>query len=358
MVLQLSDLLTRRGDEVTVISLGDDPGTPFAKELRAQSIPVVHFPGKHLLNPGRIVRLTSYLRRQRFDLMQTYLIYANVLGVMTAKMAGVPVIGSIRNTKYDERYQHPLRSKMEMYLLKNWAQRVMVNGYSIKDAWQEKLESQRIDVIQNTVNLPPLPTERERRAVREELCGSADRPIIITVGRISPPKAHSVMLDAFAAIRERVPDAFLVIVGDGKLRPNLELQARGLGIEEHIRFTGARIDVPRLLTAADLYVSASLWEGLSVAVLEGMAAGLPVVATAVGESPRMITPDIGRVVQPKDVDGLATAMLEYLCNPRLARDTGLTAREYVRNQYNPDRWLENFVTLYTDVLMESRKKAR
>ena len=95
-----------------------------------------------------------------------------------------------------------------------------------------------------------------------------------------------------------------------------------------------------------------------MAVLEGMAAGLPVVATAVGESPRMITPDIGRVVQPKDVDGLAKAMLEYLCNPRLARDTGLTAREYVRNQYNPDRWLENFVTLYTDVLMESRKKAR
>jgi glycosyltransferase involved in cell wall biosynthesis len=134
------------------------------------------------------------------------------------------------------------------------------------------------------------------------------------------------------------------------------MQARGLGIAEHIRFTGARIDVPRLLTASDLYVSASLWEGLSVAVLEGMAAGLPVVATAVGESPRMITPEIGRVVEPKDVDGLANAMLEYLCDPELGRSTGERARVFIRENYNPERWFENFTALYTDVIAQSKRK--
>lgn len=358
MVLQLSDLLKRRGDEVTVISLGEDPGTPFARELRELGITVVHFPGGHLMNPGRILRLASYLRRQRFDVVQTYLIYANVVGVIAAKLAGVPVIGSIRNTQYDARYHHPIRSKIEMWLLRKWAERVMVNGYAIKDAWEGKLEGQRIDVIQNTVGLPALPSERERLVAREYLCGSPDRPIVISVGRISPPKGHSVLLDAFAMVRERVPDAFLVIVGDGKLRDNMEKHARGLGIEEHVRFTGTRIDVPHLLTASDLYVSASLWEGLSVAVLEGMAAGLPVVATAVGESPRMITPEIGRVVPPKNAEALAAAMIEYLCDPILSRDTGLRAREYVRSQYNPDRWLENFVALYMDVVAEKRKKAQ
>ncbi len=162
----------------------------------------------------------------------------------------------------------------------------------------------------------PACPETPRRARRDE-----DGPVsVITVGRLSAEKNQALLLRAFAQAAQTVPAA-LTLVGDGPEAPALRALAAELGLTDRVRFAGQRRDVAALLSEADLFVLSSDYEGLPLALLEAMGAGLPILSTAVGGIPDVVT-DNGLLTPPGDRDALANAMARLLEDPALRQRMG------------------------------------
>lgn len=344
MVLILSRLLAKRQIPFSVVSFDSDWDTPYAIEIRKLGIPVHHFPGK-LFNLCRIERLTQLILETRTDIVHTYLTYANIIGSLSAKLAKVPVITSLRSISLEP--YHPLRSQIETWTMRYGCDMVMANGYSVAQAHQKRLGKKKIEVIQNSVGIESLPTFDERQAIRKELVGDPEKLIIITVGRLAPPKGYDTLIQAFSEVHLVHPETSLVIVGDGELRQSLEESVSSRSLCDSVIFTGERFDISRILPGADIFVSSSHWEGMSVAILEGMAAGLPVIATEVGDSPWIITENTGVLVEPRNDKSLANAILQFVENETLRLEFGKNARKRIETEYSLDRWCNQILNLYS-----------
>lgn len=352
MMTALTRALLPLGVEVTVFSLDSqpDPSAVFLAQLQAMGVEVCLCPGQGLLNLSRASRLAQKLREGHFDLVQTYLTYANILGALAGRLAGIPVIASIRSAAIDPRHYNPLRHRLESLSLRFLARGILVNGYSIAEFHQPRVGKTPIRVIPNAVSLPPLPSSQERQQARRDLVGERSGPLVISVGRLSRAKGYPDLLDAFAMLLPDFPGASLVIVGSGEVETELHIQAAQLGLQDSLFLTGARQDIPPLLTASDLYVSASHWEGMSVALLEGMAAALPIVATYVGDAPYMVTRECGTLVAPRAPADLSRAMRAMLENPGLMQRAGQAARQRVAENYSAETWAQTFLQYYREML--------
>ena len=143
------------------------------------------------------------------------------------------------------------------------------------------------------------------------------------------------------------PDAHFLFIGDGKLRSELVARVRNTGLSSSIHFLGIREDVPSLLASSDLFVLPSLSEGMSNVLLEAMACGLPIVATAVGGNSDLIRDRYnGLLIPPRNPTGLQNALLELLKNDRLAQTLGNAARRTVEEHYSMERIADDYVSLY------------
>jgi glycosyltransferase involved in cell wall biosynthesis len=181
----------------------------------------------------------------------------------------------------------------------------------------------KIVTIYNGVDLERYVHPVDRLAVRRQLGFGADEQIAITVGTLRKPKGHAFLIDAAVILVPQHPDLHFLFAGDGQLGAELQAKAKSLGLSSNVHFLGNRSDVPALLAASDLFVLPSLWEGLSMALLEAMAAGKPVVATAVsGTKLVMIPNETGLIVPPGDAAGLAEAILSMISNPERAMAMG------------------------------------
>lgn len=173
---------------------------------------------------------------------------------------------------------------------------------------------------------------------------------ILMVGRLAPPKRPDLALRALAELRTRIPEAELVLVGDGPLRPNAEALASELGLGESVSFLGKRDDVAPLLAETDCALLASDYEGCPLAVIEAMAAGVPVVATGVGGVPELVERGrTGIVTAPGDAAALAAGLEEVLGNPGRARTMGVAGRRVAEERLSLPHMVDRLVALYEEV---------
>jgi glycosyltransferase involved in cell wall biosynthesis len=265
-------------------------------------------------------------------------------------LTGTPVIASLRTAGYDLRYHSAARWQLETWVLRYGAQRIMAVGYVVADVNRERLPGKHITVVPNAVFPPPDMPPDEQLALRTELAGDSSRPILISVGRLELPKGFSDLLVAMAILRETHPRAILLIAGDGKLRAELTAQITELKLDRHVKLLGIRNDVPRLLAASDIYVNSSHWEGLPVSVLEAMAAGLPVVATNVGDTPRVVVDGTGMIVPPKQPELVASTLRSLLDDPGQMHAIGEKARLHIASHHSPEAWFNQLLTLYKDAM--------
>lgn len=174
-----------------------------------------------------------------------------------------------------------------------------------------------------------------------------------TVGRLDPVKDQSSLLRAFAALRPRHPQLRLAILGDGPRRPELEAEARALGIHEHTRFAGAGDDVPAFLRSLEVFVLPSINEGISNTILEAMATGLPVVAGRVGGNPELVTDGVtGRLYDPAEPVGLEEALESYLADPALRGAHGRAGRARVVQHFSLDAMVNRYLALYDELMSQ------
>ncbi len=176
---------------------------------------------------------------------------------------------------------------------------------------------------------------------------------IVVVGRLAPPKRNDLLVQAFAEIRRGNPSAELQIVGDGPDRADVERRVRELGLEGGIHLLGQRHDVPELLSRAACFVLASDYEGCPLAVIEAMAAGVPVVATGVGGVPELVEDGrSGLVVPPGAPESLVAAVESVLADPARARAMGEAGRAIARRRLSRERMVGDLVRLYDEIRLQ------
>jgi glycosyltransferase involved in cell wall biosynthesis len=198
---------------------------------------------------------------------------------------------------------------------------------------------------------------RQRQAAREALRFRGAEQVIGCVGRLVPEKSYPVLLDAFAEVRERHAAARLVIVGEGPERARIERRIRARRLQPSVQLLGNRADVAGLLPGFDAFALASHIEGLPIAVVEAMMAGVPVVATRVAGTPELVRDgETGLLVPPGDAGALAQAIERCLDEPQAAAERAARAAREVEERFSPARYAKDLVSLYQE-LAETRAHA-
>ena len=217
------------------------------------------------------------------------------------------------------------------------------------------IEPRRITVVQNGVT----PTESQGGEEFRRRIGVTDQVIVGVTATMIDQKGLFDFLAAASRFRDQAQHLRFVIVGDGPLRPALEQKRRELGLEELVIFAGWMSRANEIaLPAFDIFFQPSLWEAMSIALLEAMAAAKPIVATCVGEAPHMIDDGVeGYLVEPGDVDRMATALHRLIADPGLRSRMGAAARDKVSRSFSADRMTRSYEAIYED-LLQGRPRIR
>lgn len=305
--------------------------------------------------------LTQFLRDRQIDLVHTHRYKDTVLGTIAAKLAGVPhVIRTVHGLREPMRGWDHLKFRvyetLDAMMLRCFADRVI--AVSNRMAGTLKDEGYRpalVTSIHNGIDLRKVMAMRRPQDMTREL-GVDDGTIVFgTVGRLSPVKGHDTFLRAARLILDQEPGARFVIAGGGPLEQQLAELASGLGIDHACRFLGPRADVYDLMSAMDVFVLPSLNEGIPMAVLEAMAVGTPVVASAVGGLPEVVRDRVtGLLVPPADERALADACLELARDRELARRLATEGRRVVEGEFSRDRNGRALMETYAGVCPQYR----
>ena len=183
-----------------------------------------------------------------------------------------------------------------------------------------------------------------------------DKRYVAMIGRFHPVKDHTTMLRAFKQVAESHPDVDLLLIGDGLLRPQMEATSRELAINHRVRFLGVRRDVPRILSAVDIFALTSLSEAASLTLLEAMASSLPAVVTRVGGNPEIVRDGVeGLLAGRGDDQGIAKAIQRLLDAPTEAAAMGRAARSRVESCYSLEGTIGAYHDLYRKLVRSGRR---
>jgi glycosyltransferase involved in cell wall biosynthesis len=290
-------------------------------------------------------RLWRMLRKERVRALHVHHVGALMLIGVPAWLAGVPRVVMT---------EHGLQTLMERE-----RHRRLTRRYARFVSEITVVEPNQIEYLVNTVRLSPARLHCVPNGIRLRLRAPADiaraRQILgverdtfafLCVARLNPVKDIETLLRAFAAFPESMRErSRLFVVGDGEERAKLEALRASLGLERRVMFLGARSDVPGLLPGADALVLSSITEGLPMALLEAMAAGVPCVATAVGGIPALLSDGAGIVVPPKSPETLARAMAEIAQQPEMRARLAEKAADVIRERYRLEPVVDRYLQL-------------
>jgi glycosyltransferase involved in cell wall biosynthesis len=330
---------------------GDNPmlyciftGGPLADDARRAGIPVTEFHKEPGFSVKTLFRLARQLRRDAADVVHTHNPGVHHYGAVAARMARVPAVVNTRHgpatsfgRAYQERY---FRAVMPL------TDRVVFVCEDSRRYLVEKLElaSRKSTVIINGIELGGF---LEKQAAP---MSAAPRIRFGAVGRMVPVKAHSILIDAFAQLRGKLPDAELRIVGGGPLEDELKEQTRKAGLEGRVRIEGLNHRIADVLRELDIFVMSSTSEGLPLVILEAMAAGLPVVSTRIGGVPEVVPEgDVSVLCTPGSASDLAEAMYKAATSCDLAC-MGRKAREIAIAKFSLHQMWRSYQAVYAEAL--------
>jgi glycosyltransferase involved in cell wall biosynthesis len=292
--------------------------------------------------------LLRFLRDQRVDVLHAHKFGSNVWGVVLARVARVPVMVAHEHTWSWE--GEPLRRALDRHLVARGASVFVAVSREDRRRMSdvEGIDPARTRFIPN--GMPPL-APPSGADVRAELGIAADAPVVGTVGVLRPQKGLDVLVAAARIVAGEVPEARFVVVGAGPEQAALRDRVAASGLADRLLLTGFRADVADTLAAFDVAVSSSFFEGSPLAVMEYMAAGKPIVATAVGGVPDLIEDGVhGLLVPPGDPRAFADAVLRLLREPATASRLGEQARARQQSEFTMDAMVRRFEELYDELL--------
>ena len=342
----LLENLPQAGYDVNLISFQD---SPFLRDGARHLFPSINISTLEASadiskTPGAIVRLHSLLRRLKPDMVHTFFTTANTLGILAARMAGVKhCISSRRDMGFNI-------SSVDLCLLRfanRFTSRIMVNSENVKQnvIGREHVNPNHVEVVHNAISISDGTANIERTGFEQPIIG-----IVANLNR--PVKRVELFIRAAALIKGSHKGAQFRIIGDGHLRSGLEQLASDLGIGSCTVFMGRRNDVQRQLQNMTVGIICSDSEGLSNAIMEYMAASLPVVATDVGGNRELVRHgETGALVPPNNEEALAAAVIDLLDDPNKCASMGYAGREFIKDNFSVEKMQKETCNIYKTILV-------
>lgn len=349
VALDLARTHRSQGHEVVAFSIDRPPEGKLGEAFRAAGVPTRNVPRRGPgVDPTLVFRLAFALAREGIDLVHTHNPMALVYGAPAGKLARAAVV----HTKHGENPETHGRRIVFRRALSVFADAFVAVSTTTAGSARESRDVQesKLRVIPNGIDVSRFGMEGAARSeVRRELGIAEDAWVIGTVGRLASEKNQVLLVKALAGLLGE--HSRLVIVGDGPEAGAIARAVGEAGLQPWVHLTGARADVARFLEAFDVFALPSLSEGLPLVVLEAMASGLPVVASAVGGIPDVVEEGAtGTLVSPGNVEELRAGLLELAGDRALARMRGARAREVARARYSLDTMAGSYMELYRHVL--------
>lgn len=363
-LLNMLEQIPRDVCAIDVCCKGDNTG-PWAQRALDSGAEVIHCP----LRPSHIGFARGFselLKTGRYDLLHNHLDVYSGLPVLIARRTQTPVMCTFHNTDFSKAHPWWLRLPV-MEQLRGLYGRFSMR-YAIQRADLVTAVSQGVlDVVTEgktihgadpkVLYLGVIKTQTDtgagRADVRSSLGLREETPLAIHVGRFMDLKNHRGLISIFEIVLRTLPEARLLLVGDGVLKPDIERLVRDRGLEAQIRFLGPRDDVPALMNASDLFLLPSLFEGLPIVALEANSAGLPVVGSNV---PGLVeAANLGlaaRLHEVDDIRGMAEDAIHLLSHRTAAKELGLSGRARIEDFFGVEASSLRLIDMYTDLLMK------
>jgi len=334
-----------------------------ADVLHAHHVPTVGLGLRKLGDGSALSKLSAVAREFRPNLIHTQLFGADVYGRLVGAWMRIPVVSTAQASVYEN--PEPFHRSMKRKLLDRWTARFGVRRMIAVSEFVRRslvrdlgVPPERIEVIPNSVDPEPFARVAPEavRELRQRLELPAEAVVIVTIGKLLPPKGHRIALDAIRMVSRDIPQLCWLVIGDGQCRPELEECVKRFGLKAHVRFLGIRRDIPELLAIGRLFLFPSTSaEGLPMALLEAMAAGCACIGFRAGPVPEVIAHGrSGLVVEPGSPKALAEAIRELVSgDPARLQRMGQEGRQRVDEHFHADRAAARLGVLYMSVTNRS-----
>lgn len=340
------------------------PPHDLANEVEAQHVPVHCLDTWSSWSPLKpLSRLISLMRQYQVDILHTQIFAADIYGRLARLLSRQFIlVSTLQSSAYEPgtEYLNSAKRRLVDSLTGVWCNDafVAVSAF-VKDSAVRNLgfPEDKITIIPNSVDIEEFPEIDLQVAARKrkELGISPQDQVVLTVGRLDPPKGHRFLLESLAEVKRFFPAVKLLIVGDGPSRSSLESLSQQMGIADHVVFSGVRQDVKEILSLCDLFVLPTLSEGLPVALLEAMALKRACVASRIPPVEEVIQDGVsGFLVPPRCPASLAEAIIRLLRNPQQREEVGIRAWETVRERFSARKNTQSLQLLY-ERLAENHK---
>jgi glycosyltransferase involved in cell wall biosynthesis len=353
VVLRLAQKAKEFGWHVDVLTTD----TTFKNVLKENNIGVIDLdviwrdinPPKDLWG---LYRLYKFLKNSDYTIVHTHTSKGGFIGRLAAYMAKIPIIiHTVHGFAFHEQsswFEIKIFSSLEK-LASKWCDKIVtVSEFHRKWALELGIgNEEKIIAIPNGISEERVKPTKPKNEIQKELNIEGKRVLLFT-GRLAPQKGLEYLFKAVPFLTSKIKEPFVVlVVGEGPLRNYLEDLVRKLGIEQYIKFLGFRNDIGDLLNISDIVVLPSLWEGLSIALLEAMAAGKPIVTTTIGSNLEVVRyGESAILVPPKNPELLASAIIKLIENPELANKLATNAKYRYGKYYTENQMLEKYMDLY------------
>jgi glycosyltransferase involved in cell wall biosynthesis len=344
--LSLARSLKNAGEYVVVASSGGE----LTEGLKASGIEHIYVPVNTSSDIGphtffALFKLSRFIKEQGIDLIHAQTRVTQVIAGMLSRKVGGPVFIATCHGFF--------RMKFFRKILPAWGMHTIAISEPVRQhlACDLGVPKNNITVVYNGVDVKRFNRQvsSEDRFHIKRQYSLKNGPVIGTISRLSKVKGHTYLLSAFAKALKKIPEAQLLIIGDGPRNyiNSLKLQAAGLGISSNVKFHPACKDTSIPLSVIDLFCHPSLQEGLGLSILEAMAMGLPVVASDVGGIYTLIKHRInGLLIPPMEDEALAEGMVEILSDHALACEMGIRSRSIVENEFTAERMRDGVIDVY------------
>lgn len=325
-----------------------NPHEEILEEAKSNDILYTVFSCRSQLDLKLAFSIREFIKKNRVDIIHCHGYKSNFYGLLASK-GQVPSVTTNHNW-LTAHWRLKTYCILDSLWIRFFDRIVAVSNEVKRDMLRYKIPEDKIRVIDNGIALERFEKLAETKNMKNQLGFEEKIRIIGTIGNLGTEKGHIYLLEAAKQILDVVKDLKFLIIGDGRLRKQLEEKSEELGIKKHVIFTGQRKDIPELLMAMDIFVLPSIKEGLPIALLEAMAAKRPVIATRVGAIPKVIeNKNTGILVEPKDVTGLRDAIMNLLNDPGRMN---LFAREGFNRvciNFSSDEMGKNYLKLYNEL---------
>jgi len=345
--------LDRRKFEPIVVSV--IPIAEIGKKIQALGAKILSLNARFKYNPFIFFRLISILKKEKPQILHSHLFHAIFLGRVTGRICKVPIIISSIHSKYIGGF---LRNRLLQITDRLDDVVTIVSQRAAETIIKSKtVSANKLLVIYNGIDLNKFifQDKKAKEKVREELNFKKDAKILISVGRLFRAKGYSYLIEAIKILKKNL-NIRLLILGEGEDKRKLETQIRDFNLEKNIFLLGREENVSDYLNTSNIFILASLWEGLPIALLEAMACGLPAVATNVGGTSEIIEDGVsGFLVEPKNSLTLAKK-IEYLLSlePGKRREMGMEGRKIVEEKFSLGKMARNYENLYEKLLSKMK----